>query len=128
MPERIFKVLAMKGAIMANRKNLSEYRGMWLFVMFDLPVKTKANKRNYVHFRRELIKDGFTQLQYSIYARYFSCEDAAKSHRRKIKCFLPPQGQVRLLAVTDKQFGKMQIFLGKIPKSAEPPPQQLLLF
>jgi CRISPR-associated protein Cas2 len=37
---------------------------MWLFAMFDLPVKSKEDKRRYVKFRRILIYEGFTMLQF----------------------------------------------------------------
>ena len=46
---------------------------MWLMVMFDLPVVTNAEKREYVRFRKYLQKEGFMQLQYSVYAR-FCCQ------------------------------------------------------
>ena len=107
---------------------LSEYRGMWLFVLFDLPVDTKKARKDYTHFRKVLVKDGFSMLQYSVYARYFSCEDSSKIHRKKIQAQLPPDGQVRLLMVTDHQFGQMQVFWGKTRQETEKVPEQLLLF
>jgi len=113
---------------MADQKALSGYRGMWLFVMFDLPMKTKQDRRYYAQFRTELIKSGFLQLQLSIYAHYFCREEASQAKSRRIRGFLPPDGQVRLLAVTDHQFGKMQVFFGKTKTHAEKPPGQLLLF
>ena len=57
--------------------NLSAYRAMWLLAMFDLPVETKDNRRDYVRFRRVLLKDGFMMLQFSVYARYIPSEEAA---------------------------------------------------
>ena len=41
---------------------------------------------------------------------------------------LPTHGQVRLVSVTDRQFGKMEIFVGKKRQRVEDPPHQLLLF
>ena len=35
---------------------------------------------------------------------------------------------LRLLAVTDRQFGKMEVFCGNLPELPETPPEQLLLF
>ncbi len=101
---------------------------MWLFVLFDLPVTSKQARKDYAKFRKDLIKDGFSMLQFSIYARYFRNEDSSKTHRRRIEAFLPPNGQVRLLTVTDHQFARMQVFFGKIRNETEKPPQQLLLF
>ena len=107
---------------------LSEYRGVWLFAMFDLPTTEKEERRRYTQFRNLLLKQGFQMLQYSVYARYFASEEASKTHRKRIKKGLPPAGHVRLLLVTDKQFGKMEIFQGRKARSTEEPPDQLLLF
>jgi len=111
-----------------RRLSLSGYQGMWLFAMFDLPVETPLNRRDYTRFRKVLLKDGFIFLQYSVYARYITGEEAAQAHRSLIRRYLPPLGQVRLLAVTDHQFGKMEVFQAKKPKPAEDAPQQFMLF
>jgi CRISPR-associated protein Cas2 len=108
--------------------NLSGYQGMWLFAMFDLPVETALNRRDYSRFRKALLKDGFIFLQYSVYARYIMGEEAAQAHRSLVRRALPPEGQVRLLAVTDHQFGKMEVFHAKKPKPAEEAPLQFMLF
>ena len=96
--------------------------------MFDLPVDTRKARRQYVQFRKALLKEGFSMLQYSVYARYFGSEDASKAHRKTIRTVLPPEGEVRLMTVTDKQFGRMEVFYGKKRKPTEKPPDQLMLF
>jgi len=106
----------------------SGYKNVWLFVMFDLPVNTPKKRKIYSNFRNNLLKLGFTMLQYSIYAKFFPSMDASKSSISAIKTMLPPEGEVRLLFVTDKQFGKMEVFYGKTPKQPERPPPQMLLF
>ena len=58
---------------------LSAYRSVWLMAMFDLPVETPDNKRDYVRFRKALLKDGFMMLQFSVYARYIPSEEAAEA-------------------------------------------------
>ena len=113
---------------MPRRVNLSAYRCMWLLAMFDLPVETAENKRDYVRFRRALLKDGFMMLQFSVYARFIPSEEAAEAHRRTIRQVIPPLGQVRLIAVTDHQFGRMEVFYGKKPHEPEEIPEQILLF
>ncbi len=96
--------------------------------MFDLPVETAENRRNYTRFRKALLKDGFMMLQYSVYARFIPSEEAAATHRRVVRAVIPPLGQVRIVALTDHQFGKMEVFYGRKPRPAEDPPMQLLLF
>ncbi|MFQ5734201.1 MAG: CRISPR-associated endonuclease Cas2 [Planctomycetaceae bacterium] len=106
----------------------SGYQAMWLFAMFDLPVKTKRDKRNYARFRHLLLDEGFSQLQYSVYARFCASEQIAETHRRRVRDKLPPRGHIRLMAVTDRQFGKMQVFSGENQVDVESKPSQLSLF
>ena len=108
--------------------SLSKYRAMWLFVVFDLPVVTKKARRDYTRFRKSLLAQGFTMLQYSVYARFCPSEEAGIAYRYRVRLALPPEGEVRLLSVTDRQFGKMEVFMAKKRKPAEKPPEQLLLF
>lgn len=96
--------------------------------MFDLPVDTKAAKRNYALFRKFLLTDGFTQLQFSVYGRHCSSEENADVHLKRIERNLPPDGEVRVLTVTDKQFERMRIFWGKMRTSPTAAPGQLALF
>ena len=50
---------------------------MRLVVMFDLPVTTTADKRNYRKFRKFLIKSGYMMLQESIYCKIAQNSQAA---------------------------------------------------
>ena len=49
---------------------INEYRIMWLLVFFDLPTDTKKDRKAYATFRKQLISDGFTMFQFSIYVRH----------------------------------------------------------
>lgn len=113
---------------MARPRDYSEYRGMWMFVMFDLPVVTVRDKRNYSRFRKLLLKSGFTMFQYSVYGRYFASEESGDISKKIVKHNLPPEGQVRILLVTDRQFGKMEVFFGSKRKPVEDPPMQMEFF
>jgi len=101
---------------------------MWLFALFDLPVDSPKARREYTRFRASLLKEGFRMLQFSVYARYCDSEDKTNIIKKRLNTRLPPAGQVRFLAVTDHQFGKMQVYHGKTSVSVEKPPEQLLLF
>ena len=85
---------------------------MRLLVFFDLPVKTRGERRIYTQFRRFLITDGYDMLQYSVYGRIVNGHDAEKKHLRRLKTHLPPKGSVRALTVTEKQFASMKILVG----------------
>lgn len=104
------------------------YRCMWIVVMFDLPVETKQARRNYTLFRKSLLQDGFIQMQFSIYCRHSASQENANVHLARVERSLPPDGEVRILTITDKQFERMQVFLGKKRKMPAQPPAQTLLF
>ncbi len=110
------------------RPVVSEYKTMWLFTMFDLPVDSKEARREYTQFRKTLLGEGFMMLQFSIYVRFCATEESAKKYHRRIKAALPHEGQVRILAVTDRQFGKMEVYFGKTRGKVEKAPTQLVLF
>ncbi len=106
----------------------SRYQAMWLFAMFDLPVKTRMQRKRYTRFRKHLLKEGFLGLQFSVYARYFESEEASTACRRRVAAQVPEDGRVRLVHITDIQFAKMAVLFGKKVEIPESPPEQLLLF
>ena len=53
------------------------YRYMRVIVMFDLPVATASDRREYTHFRKYLIKNGFLMMQESIYCKLAQNSTAA---------------------------------------------------
>ena len=108
--------------------DISGFKAMWLMAMFDLPVQTSKDRRNYSRFRTYLLKEGFTRLQFSVYARFCNSEERTKVFRKRLEKIIPPAGEVRLIAITDKQFGKMEIYAGKKSKNVEKPPPQLSFF
>lgn len=96
--------------------------------MFDLPVDTKQARRAYTHFVKFLKRDGFTRMQYSVYGRHTPSKENAEVHVGRIKAHLPPDGEVRVITITDKQFERMKVFWGKYRTAPEQPPPQLQLF
>lgn len=107
---------------------VSGYRSMWVVVMFDLPVDTKKARRDYALFRNFLLEDGFTMMQYSVYTRHCASQENADVHIARIEGAVPPDGEVRVLTLTDRQFERMRIYWGKIRKPVEEPPRQLEFF
>lgn len=103
------------------------YRTVWLIVLFDLPTITTEERIEYRHFREFLLDDGYAMLQYSVYARHCASHENAAVHLRKAQACIPPDGEVRVLSMTDKQFGRMNIFHGRIRRKAEQPPMQVML-
>lgn len=104
------------------------WRSMWVIAMFDLPTDTPDERRAYARFRKELLKDGFTMMQYSVYTRHCASIENAKIHVDRMGGVVPSRGEVRFITVTDKQFSRIQIYAGKQRKSTALPPAQLEFF
>jgi CRISPR-associated protein Cas2 len=111
---------------MKNR--LNAYRILWVLVFFDLPTETKAQRKIYAKFRKDILRDGFQMFQLSIYMRHCSSRENADVHVKRVKKILPAKGHVGIMCITDKQFGMMEIFYGHSPTPAAPPIQQLEMF
>jgi len=121
----------MSGRAGSKRKRpsyYSPYRLMWVLVMFDLPVMTKEQRRDYAQFRKKLKARGFDALQYSVYARPCPSEENAKVHKERVQRDCPPEGEVRIMMITDKQFQRMEVFFGKKAVATEKRPEQLAFF
>ena len=96
--------------------------------MFDLPTDTKKARKEYTHFRKFLLNDGFTMMQYSIYMRHSSSNENAVVHAKRVKQHLPDDGEVRIIRITDQQFGKIEVFYGKKRQKTTEAPLQLQFF
>lgn len=88
------------------------YRYMRILVMFDLPMDTSENVREYTRFRKYLIKNGFLMLQESIYSKLTLNTTVSDAMIKNIKKNKPPKGLVQILTLTEKQFSKMELIVG----------------
>lgn len=104
------------------------WRSMWVIAMFDLPTDTPAARKAYARFRRVLIEDGFTMMQFSVYARHCASIDNAEIHATRVGRHVPGEGEVRVLTITDKQWGRIRVFVGKKRVPTPPSPAQLEFF
>ncbi|NOQ70720.1 MAG: CRISPR-associated endonuclease Cas2 [Crocinitomix sp.] len=111
-----------------SQGRLNAYRIMWLFVFFDLPTNTKKERRTAQQFRKKLLKDGFTMMQFSVYTRHCASFESATVHINRINSFIPNAGQVSIMQITDKQYGNIQNYWGISHAPLPGTPQQLELF
>ncbi|MCH8558026.1 MAG: CRISPR-associated endonuclease Cas2 [Balneolia bacterium] len=107
---------------------INAYRIMWLIVLFDLPVTTATQKRRASGFRKDLLADGFTMMQYSVYARHCASKESADVHTKRIENLIPPEGHVSIMRITDKQYSLITNFWGRRTAPTEPAPPQMELF
>ena len=109
-------------------EKLNAYRIIWLFVMFDLPVKLKKDQKAAALFRKNLEKDGFVMYQFSVYIRFCGSFESCQAHIKRVRSFVPTNGKVSILTVTDKQYSGIVNIWGKIEQKLRHDPVQLELF
>ena len=85
---------------------------MRILVFFDLPVKSKYERREATQFRNFLIKDGFYMIQFSLYGRLCNTIESAKLHENRVSANAPKSGSIRSMIVTEKQYSTMSILRG----------------
>lgn len=107
---------------------MKDFKFMWLFVFFDLPTKTKRERKKYTDFRRVLLKDGFIMMQFSVYVRICKGDDSVDTHKKRVKEQIPPRGNIRMISITDLQYSKMETLIGEKAPEEKLQKQQLLLF
>jgi CRISPR-associated protein Cas2 len=88
------------------------YDFMRIIVFFDLPVKTKKQRKIYTTFRKHLIRTGHQMLQYSVYSKIVNTREAARNHAKNIIDNAPQEGNIRLMTLTEKQYANMKIVVG----------------
>ena len=100
---------------------------VWCLVMFDLPVTTNQQRKAATRFRNSLLDDGFSMVQFSVYVRYLPL--GAQLHRvaKSIKLRLPPNGEVRIVPLSDRQWSTAFRFRNGTEQSTEKTPDQLLI-
>lgn len=80
--------------------------------MFDLPVETAKQRKQYRQFRKSLINEGFLMIQYSVYVRVCVTKKSATLMENRIKTFLPENGTIQALTLTEKQYNNMHFLVG----------------
>ena len=113
---------------MISNVYFSPYRIMWLFVMFDLPVGTKKERKQATRFRSKLLDAGLEMSQFSVYLKYCATAEKAEAASERIQKGIPPRGKVDILTVTDRQFANMKRFYARKPAKNASKPDQLHLF
>ncbi len=106
----------------------SKYRMAWVMVFFDLPVSSSDERRDAANFRKELLKDGYVMVQFSIYARPCGSADRVETQVRRLKSKIPPHGEVRGLIVSDAQWGRMIVMRSQKKVESEKMPEQMMFF
>lgn len=115
-------------AASAETTTLSAYRIMWMFVLFDLPVGTKRERKNAAKFRLSLLDLGFEMSQFSVYLKFCAGKEQVDALARQVETAMPPSGKVHVVQITDKQYENIRTYRGRKREPAHKMREQLVLF
>lgn len=105
---------------------IGAYEAVWLFVAFDLPTLTTEDRKRASRFRNDLLDLGFRMYQLSFYSYYFTSKVQADTVAERIGRMVPPNGEVSVFFITDKQFSMIRSYYGGKEVENEVPEQGLL--
>lgn len=88
------------------------YRYMRIILFYDLPAVTNTDKRVYRKFHVFLEREGFIQMQESIYTKLVLNNIVAKSVVSRVKEKSPSKGVIQILTITEKQFSQIEYIIG----------------
>lgn len=103
------------------------YRFMRVLVFFDLPTLTMNHRREYTHFRKYLLKNGFIMLQESVYSKLALNSTASNAIMQGVRKNKPKEGLVQMLTITEKQFSKMEFVCGESPSNVIDSDERLII-
>ena len=86
---------------------------MRIMVFFDLPTESLDDKRNYRKFRKFLITSGFLMMQESVYCKLALNQTVANTVSAQVRKNVPPEGNIQMLIVTERQFARMEYLVGE---------------
>lgn len=84
--------------------------------MFDLPVETSLNRKNYRRFLKYIKSQGFVMLQKSVYTKFHVNRANLNREKTMILTHAPIDGFVSLLSITENQFQSIEHVIGSPEK------------
>ena len=90
---------------------MSDRNGV-LLLMFDLPMLTSSDRRNYTLFRKNIIRAGYRFFQKSVYVKLLRNVSSINDELDKIIKILPPEGSIHVLPLNMNTFRDMECLIG----------------
>lgn len=100
---------------------------MWLLVFYDLPVADSESRKTYARFHKSIRKRGYEMMQFSVYRKFVGTADRGERELAKVVGLCPSKGTVSVLAVTEKQMGRITTIWNGGKRRENARPVQLIL-
>lgn len=89
------------------------FRFMRVLVLFDLPMESLIQRREYSRFRKYLIKSGFLMMQKSVYTKLALNATASNAIMEAVRENRLTEGLVQMITITEKQYARMEFVIGE---------------
>lgn len=96
--------------------------------MFDLPMETAVERRDYSRFRNYLLKQGFMMLQKSVYTKLTLNLTAANVVMDNVRENKPKKGLIQMITITEKQYSRMECVSGDVKSETLNTTDRLVIF
>lgn len=100
---------------------------MRMLVMFDMPTTTARERHNYRIFVKELEREGFVRIQFSVYVKICINFAETKETEKKLIPFIREDCTIQSLALTEKQYSNMHFLSGTEVKDVRNISKRLLI-
>jgi CRISPR-associated protein Cas2 len=87
-------------------------REAMIFILFDLPVLTKPQRKAYTKFREELLKNGYVAFQKSIYVKLIKNVSTYPEEETKVSQLAPNEGRVSIFTMSVAKFRTIKTLTG----------------
>lgn len=88
-------------------------RIMRTIIFFDLPTVYSKDKKDYLLFRKYLLKEGFIMMQKSVYSKIVLNSQQSKLLIERVRKEAPKKGLVQVLTITEKQYSQIEYIIGE---------------
>ena len=86
---------------------------MRTIIFFDLPTVYSKDKKDYLLFRKYLLKEGFIMMQKSVYSKIVLNSQQSKLLIERVRKEAPKKGLVQVLTITEKQYSQIEYIIGE---------------
>ena len=83
-------------------------------VFYDISICGSETVKEYTRFRKYLLRNGYYQIQESVYACKVANKEKAMTHKKELIKIAPMRSQIRMLLCTKTQFQSMYILSGEL--------------
>ena len=90
---------------------MSDRRGV-IFIIFDLPVQTVNERRQYAKFRKSILRSGYVFFQKSVYVKLLRNISSADNEIQKIDDLAPDAGEIQTITMNLNVFRTLHAVRG----------------